>query len=315
MKKKGLEFSAALLLTFCLAVSASAPVLAAQEVVGGAPVSEAEANPEGSVAAAEAEALGVVPVLTIEAEASAPESTEKTTASGEEAATTEKAAVAVKPAEENTEAAAPPSGKSVAAAEAPETARPETDGSMGEDFAETEDEPLTDEDLEARDAVTGPGVASVQAGKSAAREPVVEHSRSTGKALTTNWSQVSALRKEVVDYAKQFEGGTYTYGGTTPDSGFDCSGFIMYVMKQTAGITLQHQSAAQARSGVSVTEDEMKPGDIIAYDGQPRNGSVNHVSIYIGDGKAIHAVGTGKGIRITAWNYAAPLEIRNVLGD
>ncbi len=278
MKKKKLGFSAALLLMFCLAVSMSAPVSAAQEVVGGAPVSEAGESPDDSKAAAEAEALGMVPALMIETEAPAPASgnNERSIAASAGVAAAEQTAAAV------------------------ETA---------------EDTPLTDEDLEARDAVAASGAAVVQARTGAACEPVVDHSRSSGKELITNWAQVSALRKAVVEYAKQFEGGTYTYGGTTPDSGFDCSGFILYVMKQTADIALQHQSAAQARSGVSVTEDEMQPGDIIAYDGQPRNGSVNHVSIYIGDGKAIHAVGTGKGIQITAWDYAAPLEIRNVLGD
>ena len=59
----------------------------------------------------------------------------------------------------------------------------------------------------------------------------------------------------------------------------------------------------------------MRPGDIIAYDGQPRDGKVNHIAIYVGDGKAIHARGKNEGVQITAWDYAEPLAIRNLLGD
>lgn len=175
-------------------------------------------------------------------------------------------------------------------------------------------ETLTDEELEALDRVTGPGVAQVQGGSSyGVNEPTVSDIKTSGAAPATDWSRVSSTRKEIVDLAKTFIGGTYVYGGDSPEEGFDCSGLILYVYKEAAGIELYHQSAVQASKGRAVSVTEMQPGDIIAYDGSPKDGIVNHVSIYAGDGKAIHAVGTGKGIRMTAFDYAAPLTIRNLL--
>jgi len=152
----------------------------------------------------------------------------------------------------------------------------------------------------------GPGVSS---------EPVEPNSGRGVLAGGTDWNRVSPVRRDIVDMAKSFIGGTYVYGGTSPETGFDCSGFIMYIMKEAANVSLYHQSSRQAQSGVGVSVAEMRPGDIIAYDGTPRDGVVNHVSIYAGDGKAIHAVGTGKGIQMTDWDYSEPMAIRNVLGD
>ena len=175
-------------------------------------------------------------------------------------------------------------------------------------------ETLTDEELEALDRVTGPGVAKVQGGSSyGVNEPTVTDVKTSGAAPATDWSRVSDTRKRIVDLARSFIGGTYVYGGDSPSEGFDCSGLILYVYKEAADITLYHQSAVQATKGRAVSVDEMQPGDIIAYDGSPKDGVVNHVSIYAGDGKAIHAVGTGKGIRMTAFDYAQPMTIRNLL--
>ena len=152
----------------------------------------------------------------------------------------------------------------------------------------------------------GPGVSS---------EPVEPNSGKGVLAGGTDWAKVSPVRRDIVDMAKSFIGGTYVYGGTSPETGFDCSGFVMYIMKEAANVSLYHQSSRQAQSGVGVSVAEMRPGDIIADDGTPRDGVVNHVSIYAGDGKAIHAVGTGKGIQMTDWDYSEPMAIRNVLGD
>ena len=115
--------------------------------------------------------------------------------------------------------------------------------------------------------------------------------------------------------AESFIGGTYTYGGMSPETGFDCSGLVKYVFKNAAGISLPRTSAEQAGEGQSITASELQPGDLIAYDGSDRDGSVNHISIYVGDGMAVHAVGTGKGIRKTKWDYQPAMTIRNVLGD
>lgn len=148
-------------------------------------------------------------------------------------------------------------------------------------------------------------------------DPVSAQTKISGGAgrSVTDWSKVSKLRKSIVSYAKSLEGSRYVFGGVDPKSGIDCSGLILVVMRDKAGLDLDHYSASQATEGVAVSADQMRPGDIIAYDGQPRDGKVNHIAIYVGDGKAIHARGKNEGVQITAWDYAEPLAIRNLLGD
>lgn len=214
-----------------------------------------------------------------------------------------------KPPAESTASSPKPSAESTASSPKPAAEDTTSDPNPGRSH-----ETLTDEELEALDRVTGPGVAKVQGGSSyGVNEPTVTDVKTSGAAPATDWSRVSDTRKRIVDLARSFIGGTYVYGGDSPSEGFDCSGLILYVYKEAADITLYHQSAVQATKGRAVSVSEMQPGDIIAYDGSPKDGVVNHVSIYAGDGKAIHAVGTGKGIRMTAFDYAQPMTIRNLL--
>ena len=350
MKKSFISFCAAAAMGFCLCTVFAMPAAAAPtEVVGGAPGSEETEAASGTSAASSqksAESAGLVPALPVETrapETKAPETAAETDAPKSEAPKSGTSSVSNEAPKAETTAAAAPSSetKSAYAVEAPRPDEPEPE-SAPQKTPEPEPEPqstpepvqqqssqqkpavgdpkpnsyetLTDEELEALDRVTGPGVAKVQGGSSyGVNEPTVSDIKTSGAAPATDWSRVSATRKEIVDLAKSFIGGTYVYGGDSPEEGFDCSGLILYVYKEAAGIELYHQSAVQASKGRSVSVAEMQPGDIIAYDGSPKDGIVNHVSIYAGDGKAIHAVGTGKGIRMTAFDYAAPLTIRNLL--
>lgn len=120
------------------------------------------------------------------------------------------------------------------------------------------------------------------------------------------------LREEIVNYALQFVGGRYVYGGSDPHTGADCSGFTSYIMRSIAGVELPHSSAAQSGCGRAVSAEEMRPGDLICYSS---GGRVNHVAIYIGDGQIVHASNERNGIRTSVWNYRSPARIVNVLGD
>lgn len=133
--------------------------------------------------------------------------------------------------------------------------------------------------------------------------------------LKTDWTKVSSVRKAVVAEAKKLVGGTYVYGGTDPKSGLDCSGLTQYVMKQAAHISLKRSSSEQATEGREIKSTELLPGDLICYDGDSSDPGVNHIAVYVGDGKIVHAVGTGKGIQESAWDYEAPMYIRNVIGS
>ncbi|HIQ72882.1 MAG TPA: SH3 domain-containing protein [Candidatus Cottocaccamicrobium excrementipullorum] len=126
-------------------------------------------------------------------------------------------------------------------------------------------------------------------------------------------AQASAsLRTRIVNYALQFVGNPYVWGGTSLTNGVDCSGFTMQVMRNF-GISLPHYSGSQARMGKAVSSSEMRPGDLIFYANS--SGTVNHVAMYIGNGQIVHAASRRSGIKISTWNYRTPKTIRNMLGD
>lgn len=117
-------------------------------------------------------------------------------------------------------------------------------------------------------------------------------------------------RQNLVNYALQFVGGRYVAGGNDPHTGADCSGFTRYVMQHGAGVSLNRSSGSQATQGRTISANEMQPGDLIFYG----NGSrVNHVAMYIGNGQIVHASTYSTGIKISQWNYRAPVRIASVL--
>ena len=121
---------------------------------------------------------------------------------------------------------------------------------------------------------------------------------------------VSATRTAIVAYAKQFLGNPYVYGGTSLTNGADCSGFTQSVFAHF-GITTGRSSRDQAAQGKEISMSAIQPGDLLFY----ASGSyINHVAIYIGDGKIVHASTEATGIKVSNWNYRNPVKIVNVLG-
>ena len=117
-------------------------------------------------------------------------------------------------------------------------------------------------------------------------------------------------RSQLVNYALQFVGNRYVWGGTSLTNGVDCSGFTMRVMEKF-GVSLPHYSGSQAQMGKKVSSANMQPGDLIFYAGS--NGKVNHVAIYIGNGRIVHAASRRSGIKTSTWNYRTPVAIRSML--
>jgi cell wall-associated NlpC family hydrolase len=104
----------------------------------------------------------------------------------------------------------------------------------------------------------------------------------------------------VVGIAMQYLGVPYVWGGSSP-SGFDCSGFVMYVYSQV-GVSLPHYTGAQWTDGVPVSRSDLQPGDLVFFDG------LGHVGIYVGGGQFIHSPETGDVVKISSLNegyYAA----------
>lgn len=114
---------------------------------------------------------------------------------------------------------------------------------------------------------------------------------------------VSDVRVELCEYAKQFVGNPYVWGGTSLTNGADCSGFVLAVYKKF-GVSLPHYSGSQATSGTSISFSEIQPGDLIFYANS--SGTINHVAIYIGNNQVIHASSPSTGIKISKYNYRTP---------
>lgn len=122
---------------------------------------------------------------------------------------------------------------------------------------------------------------------------------------------VSDVRVDLCEYAKQFLGNPYVYGGTSLTKGADCSGFVMSVFKKY-GYKLSHSSRAQANEGKEISFSELQPGDLVFY---KKNGKINHVAIYIGNGQVIHASSPSTGIKISNYNYRTPCRYVRIIKD
>ncbi|MCI8695522.1 MAG: SH3 domain-containing protein [Lachnospiraceae bacterium] len=122
---------------------------------------------------------------------------------------------------------------------------------------------------------------------------------------------VSDVRVDLTEYAKQFLGNPYVWGGTSLTNGADCSGFVLSIFAKY-GISMPRVAAAQATVGTSISADQLLPGDLIFYG---KGGYINHVAIYIGGGQVIHASTERTGIKISNYNYRTPVKYVRVLQD
>ena len=126
--------------------------------------------------------------------------------------------------------------------------------------------------------------------------------------------EMNPVRKQLIDFAMEYLGGTYKYGGTKLGVAVDCSGFTMRVYEHF-GYELSRTAAYQMKNnGVPVDYKDMKPGDLIFFWSNKRN-CVGHVGIYIGNGKMIHAASEKRGIVIDRYDYMTPIGARNIIGD
>jgi cell wall-associated NlpC family hydrolase len=106
----------------------------------------------------------------------------------------------------------------------------------------------------------------------------------------------SSVGAQVVSIAMQYLGVPYQWAGASPETGFDCSGFTMYVFQQV-GISLPHLTYSQFAGGTPVPRDQLEPGDLVFFNG------VGHVGIYVGGGSFIHAPQTGDVVKISPLSY------------
>lgn len=199
-------------------------------------------------------------------------------------------------------------------------ARVTTDGVNIRDEANTESAVLTQvpagEELEYLDTIDGWVKVSIDGEEAyiSSDYVTVEQKLETAVTLTElRYGQgVSDVRVDLVEYAKQFVGNPYVWGGTSLTKGADCSGFVLSVFKNY-GISLSHSSRAQANEGTKISTSELMPGDLVFYGNS--SGTINHVAIYIGNGQVVHASSKKTGIKISKYNYRTPVKAVRVLPE
>ncbi len=161
---------------------------------------------------------------------------------------------------------------------------------------------LADSKQDKKETETKTETSSSRSGEDVSREEKKDTSSNSEEEKTTNESTSSSTSssvtgEKVVAYAKEYLGYKYTYGGSTPKSGFDCSGFTSYVYKNF-GYSLSRSSSGQANNGTKVSKDDLQIGDILIFKNQSLT-KIGHVGIYVGDNKMIHASEPGVGVTIT----------------
>lgn len=143
----------------------------------------------------------------------------------------------------------------------------------------------------------------------------VEVSAELGTAVTMSellYGQgISDVRVDLCQYAKEFLGNPYVWGGTSLTKGADCSGYVMSLYKKY-GVNLPHSSRAQANCGTTIKVSEAQPGDLIFYG---KGSTINHVAMYIGGGKVIHASSPKTGIRVSNVSYRTPFKAVRILQE
>ena len=109
-------------------------------------------------------------------------------------------------------------------------------------------------------------------------------------------NKVEATASELVGGALSFLGVPYRRGGSSAETGFDCSGFVRAIYQQTAGLLLPRRASEQAAATEKIDKTELKPGDLVFFNTMRR--AFSHVGIYVGNGKFVHAPKPGGEVRV-----------------
>lgn len=143
-------------------------------------------------------------------------------------------------------------------------------------------------------------------------EALLEEGREPETAITMTEYRygkgVTDVQMEICEYARQFVGNPYKWGGTSLTKGADCSGFTLSVYNNY-GVSLPHSSKAQANCGERIDVSEVQPGDLVFYGGS----NIHHVAMYIGNGQVVHAQSSDTGIVVSSMYYNTPTRVARIL--
>ena len=186
------------------------------------------------------------------------------------------------------ETEAPATESYVPETEAPETESyvPETETPATESYVPETEAPATEGYVPETEAPT--------------TESYVPETEAPATESTSDYS----LGQQIADYAVQFIGNPYEWGGTSLTNGADCSGFTQSVLANF-GIGIARVAADQAAGGTYVSLDNIQPGDLVFYG----SGGIDHVAIYIGGGQIVHAANSESGIITSSLYYSTPVSV------
>jgi len=135
---------------------------------------------------------------------------------------------------------------------------------------------------------------------SANSQPLIQSNGSPSSSFQTsnleneeNWPDRA---RDVLVNALSLTGVRYKYGGNSPETGFDCSGFVRYVFKQATSLSLPHNALAISRLGQTVPKEELKPGDLVFFN--TLKSAFSHVGIYLGNNRFIHSPSSGGKVKV-----------------
>lgn len=150
------------------------------------------------------------------------------------------------------------------------------------------------------------------AAETTAKETEVEsNQRSTSTSSSVSESSSSSSGQEIANYAMNFVGNSYVWGGTSLTNGADCSGFVQSIYSHFGyGITRTSRDQS-SNAGVEVSLSNLQAGDLIFYCNS--GGVVSHVAMYLGNGTVVHASNAREGIKTSSYNYRTPYKARRIL--
>ncbi len=162
-------------------------------------------------------------------------------------------------------------------------------------FAVNSETPAPADDIQA--LLISKGILSKIGGQIVQKgEQIVNVGQSVTQTVVQQVGQVSERTGDLVSTAIGFLGIPYLRGGNSAETGFDCSGFVRAIYKETIGLVLPRSSDQQANATQKIDKSELKPGDLVFFNTMKR--TFSHVGIYLGEGKFIHSPRSGASVRI-----------------